>query len=222
MKKFKLGKRLKALYDLVDCEDMIFYDLCCDHGHLGINVYLEKKPIKVILNDQVQSICENLENTLGSHITNGGISVFCKSATQIKLDIEKRKFLVVAGVGGDLVIKILENLIPQLNSDDFILVSPHSKIHKVRSFLIKNKFTSIGEKLIEENNKFYEMLIVQKNDLKSNISTIGDQIWLDDYSKSHTCLSEYIKYYKVKFKHNDDKSIKLIFSDLIALKNKLN
>lgn len=221
MRSLKLSKRLNTIVGLADCSGMNFYDICCDHGLIGLSIIKYKKAKKVIFNDQVSLICERLERKLVSYIPTIEHSVICVDATLLKLDTNNRKFITIAGIGGDLLIKIVKNMLDQVDENDIFLLSAHTKIHKVRRFLMENNFISTKEVLIEENDKFYEVLLVKKSDI-TNIKLIGDSLWHENTDTSIRCLNEYIKYYQIKYKHSQDEQIKLLLSKFIALKNQLN
>lgn len=222
MNKIKLGKRLHVISELVTCDKMYFYDLCCDHGHLGINVLKKNAPVKIILNDQVKSICAKLEDSYADYIVDQKVEVLEQNATQVKLQKKYANFVSICGVGGDLTIKILENLFSQLTERDFLLLSPHTKIHQVRHFLIKHNFYQIKEILVEENDKFYEILLVKKCMEDTNIHFVGHDIWKAsdycDFDKLQQYLGEMVKYYQIKAQYDSSDFIKLILSELISLK----
>lgn len=219
MKKLSLGKRLSALYELVDADNTHFYDLCCDHGQLGFAIHETKNPLNTTLNDRVKPICDKLSRKISTN-QYSKINVLNQNASEIKLDINEYKFIVVAGVGGPLVINIIKNLMNQITNKDVFLLSPHTKIHEVRKFLIENSFELIKEHYCYENGKHYEMLKVRHGTKDSNISLIGHDIWKESNQYKQNYLSEMIKYYETKLKHNDAQDIKFLLSDLKALKNK--
>ena len=219
MSSISLGKRLSALYELVDADNIHFYDLCCDHGHLGLNVSNNLNPFKTTLNDRVKSVCEKLSR-LTAHMAKGDVVVLNQDASQIKLDMHTPRFIVIAGVGGPLAIKILEGLKSQLRSEDVLLLSPHTKIHEFRQYLIDENFHLIHEHYCFENGKHYEMLKVTRGFTKKKISIIGDDIWKEWNENKQAYLIEIIKYYQVKLEYTLDLNIKFLLSHLKALKNK--
>lgn len=219
MKNIVLGKRLSALYELVDADNNHFYDLCCDHGHLGLAVHLNKHPLKTTLNDRVRTICEDLIK-ITSDITIGEINVLNKDASKIKLEIKYPKFIVIAGIGGPLTIKILESLGPQLADTDTLLLSPHTKIHEFRKYLMDKDFNLIEEEYCFENGKHYEILKVCKRTTGSKISHIGEKLWNNFDKNRNNYLCETIGYYEQKLTYMDDVNIKFLLSHLKALKNK--
>lgn len=219
MKNYNLGKRLKALYELTDAQDRYFYDLCCDHGNLGICVHLNKRPLSTTLNDQVESICINLEKQITDITRLENINVLNQDATKIKFKVQGPKCVLIAGIGGPLLLKIVENLIPQINKEDILILSPHTKIHEVRSKLKVLGLTLIEEVYCCENNKHYEMLKVSLNPKGKEITLVGTDLWVTKSFDRQDYLNEMIKYYQLKVNNDDNQLFKLILSDLIALKS---
>lgn len=217
----KLSKRLSTIVSLAESSGMTFYDICCDHGLIGLSIIVSKKAKKVIFNDQVNLICKELEEKIGAYITKVEHSIICTDARLLQLEKTNKKFIAIAGIGGDLLINIVKNLMDQVDENDIFLLSPHTKVHKVRKFLIENNFISTKEVLIEENDKFYEVLLVKKSDI-TNIELIGDLLWHENIDTSIKCLNEYIKYYQIKYKHSQDERIRLLLGKFIAMKNQLN
>lgn len=221
MKNIVLGKRLSALYKLVDADNTHFYDLCCDHGHLGLAVYLYKQTLKITLNDKIDSICKHLL-FLTSDIPTNELTVLNQDASHIKLEIKAQKFIVIAGIGGPLTIKILENLDPQLNDKDTLLLSPHTKIHEFRKYLIGKDYNLIQEEYCFENGKHYEILKVTKGNTAKKVSPVGEELWKNNDKNKAEYLCSMINYYDQKLLYTDDSNIKFFLRYLKALKNKKN
>ena len=75
-----------------------------------------------------------------------------------KLEPGEADAVVIAGMGGELVIRILEGG-KRLWEDvrDWIL-SPQSELEKVRRFLWENGFETAAEAMVEEDGKYYTVM----------------------------------------------------------------
>lgn len=222
MNPYKLGTRLQALYDLVDVQDKEFYDLCCDHGHVGINIALLKQPVNTILNDQIKGICENLESKVADIPLGVKLEIVNEDASQIKLNINNRKSILVAGIGGPLLLRILDNLLPQLTLNDELILSPHTKIHEVRKKISDLNLNLICEKYVYEAGKHYEILKLSYSDVYQKVSLVGNEIWqdLDTNSNLQTYHKNLIEYYTRKTGYDENQFFKLILSDLNTLNSR--
>lgn len=118
----KLSPRLRFLSELlVDGEDV--WDLCCDHGYLGESALASGRFPRVNFVDRVPGIVSKLEKRLGRR---PGAKYWTVDAAAI--DAELTGTVVVAGVGGDVAVRIVEGLAAKgrLKSRR-VIVSPHSQ-----------------------------------------------------------------------------------------------
>ena len=93
--------------------------------------------------------------------------------------------VIIAGVGGDLTQKLVDDIHRQHpdKAIDFLLCPVHQQF-ELRSHLKALNFGLIDEMLIEENRRYYEVLLVSNNQGDSDnsqnvreISNVGDKIW---------------------------------------------
>jgi tRNA (adenine22-N1)-methyltransferase len=222
----KLSKRLSFILKLVPSVGDVFYDLCCDHGHLGISVAKIHSYKKVFLIDQVKSIIDKISHDYLSEINLNSpiIDIQCLDARKLKIDQDLKNIISIAGVGGELAIKMVDNLLGQMGFDDILVISAHNNVSKLRSYLIEKKLELLEEGLIEDNKKFYEVLVVRKSMLsKSNISIILN---FDNLQSEKIDIMNYynqqISYLKTKIQYSDDSSFEGTLNAYIASKMKLN
>lgn len=67
---------------------------------------------------------------------------------------------VIAGMGGGLVIRILDSGMPVVRTLKECILQPQSEIEKVRTFLLKEGFFFMEEMMVEEDGKYYPMMKV--------------------------------------------------------------
>lgn len=99
----RLPERLQSLLDL--CEPGLpLWDLCCDHGLLGIAALESGQFSEVIFNDSVPHVIEQLSERLAGRAR-------CRTVLAFAEDIgeELTGNLILAGVGGEKIFKILSN-----------------------------------------------------------------------------------------------------------------
>jgi tRNA (adenine22-N1)-methyltransferase len=206
----KVSKRIKALVSMVGETYDVVWDLCCDHGKIG--VALAEKSCAKTYNfvDQVPSIITKLNSTLGSYIPSGvNYNTFATPAEKISIDNNLKNLIVLAGIGTDTIISILEQINYNQISNSHILVSTNKYPHKLRSFLQKGDYKIIKEQLIEENGHFYEMLLLAK-DGNLPISSIGQEMWDINNSKHLEYIDRTIAYNEIKAKHGDSEAKELL------------
>ncbi|MEZ8841849.1 tRNA (adenine(22)-N(1))-methyltransferase TrmK [Vibrio splendidus] len=191
----KLSNRLQTLHSLVSNDYQHIWDCCCDHGFLGVQLLSDNKAPQIHFVDIVPSLMNELEDKLTRYFPQGNSDqqtvtsqwqVYCMDVTTIPLQKHTGKHLVIiAGVGGDLTQKLVDDIHRQYPDKDidFLLCPVHQQF-ELRSRLKALKFGLIDEVLIEENRRYYEILLVsnnkgeaEKNQAVSDISNVGDKIW---------------------------------------------
>lgn len=75
-----------------------------------------------------------------------------------KLNPGEADSVIIAGMGGELVIHILEEGHHMQDTVKQWILSPHSEIHKVREWLEKHGFRIAKEDMVFEEGKFYTVL----------------------------------------------------------------
>ncbi len=210
----KLSHRLQSISDLITQPYDHIWDCCCDHGHLGIHLLIDKKAPNIHFVDIVPSLMTELEATLSQHFFSDKLNtldnktppqwhVHCMDMSQLPLSDHSGKHLVViAGVGGELTQTLIKAVIsnnPNI-SFDFLLCPVH-QLFELREYLGKGDFSMIDEKLVEENRRFYEILHVtyQPGTIglanthlhQHKVSPIGNKIWLPNNKKEQLVIERY-------------------------------
>ena len=70
--------------------------------------------------------------------------------------------LLIAGIGGDLMMEILQRGYEKTGLFSSFVFSPHSKISEFRHFLGKNGFSITDEKMLSEAGKLYTIIKAEK------------------------------------------------------------
>ncbi len=189
----KLGKRLKQIESLVGTGYTHIWDCCCDHGLLGAALLSRRAAPHIHFVDIVPALMTSLENklmtffppnkTLHDSSANSQWHIHCVDTALLPLDqVDGKQLVIIAGVGGDLMTDFINAICkrhPNLELD-FLLCPVHHHF-TLRQQLIQHQFNLLHEVLIEENQRFYEILLVTKtsgNTLPTSpISPVGHQIW---------------------------------------------
>lgn len=182
----KLSIRLQSLKNMVADDYKHIWDTCCDHGYLGISL-LTSNNATIHFVDTVAHIIDDLSAVLSKN---------CEHTNQYKtyvLDAKKlpitnyadeKQLVIIAGVGGDLTAEIFEALTQastkhhsgENQSVDFLLCPVH-RIYELRNTLIQHDIRIKDEILINENNRFYEALMVTTDKNHRKVSPIGEKLW---------------------------------------------
>ena len=153
-----LSKRLNAIYNLVDYGSSLA-DIGADHGQLIIELYHNKVCKKLFCNDNkigpytilksnVSKVSEDIEVSLSSGI----------EALPSYIDT-----LVIAGMGGDLIVDILNKNKEKLNSIFTLILAPNTNACLVRQVVNKLGYKITNEKVIFEKH-YYQIIRFDKGE----------------------------------------------------------
>lgn len=154
----ELSKRLQAVADLVT-PGYTIADVGTDHAYIPI--YLVEKGIvqravamdinEGPLNRATEHIKENkLENQIQTRLSNG-----LQHLQKGEVDT-----VILAGMGGNLMINILNEDFNKTNSLKECILQPQSEVFKVRTFLLEKGFLFIEENMVLDDGKYYPMMKV--------------------------------------------------------------
>lgn len=210
--KTRLGKRLSTLFKSIHAQSTVIYDLCCDHGALG-RATLETRPnAKVFFNDVHKDIMARLADQLDQFGAQNYDLLVC-SGTDIVVQPTLHGSIVLAGVGDELCIAILEALLRQESLSSYeIIISPANKTAHVRHYLNQQAVALIHETTVTEKKRTYEVITVRPSK-KPNIlvSKFGD-CWQEKNSDHVEHVRKLISFYKagLNAKHTDKNRQELI------------
>lgn len=152
----QLSDRLNAVLDLINpCECIA--DVGCDHGFISIELINREIAERVIATDvrpgplsRAEEHIEqwNLQNKIQTRLSDG----VCN------LEEGEAQAVVIAGMGGNLVIHILEDGMNKILQMEQCILQPQSEIEKVRRFLRENNLKIVAENMICEDGKYYPMM----------------------------------------------------------------
>ena len=151
----RLKERLAAVINELD-NDSVLADIGCDHGMLSAYALLYGKASRVIAVDispkslkKTELLAEKLKLDKLETRLGDGLSVI--GAGEVDT-------VVIAGMGGMEIIKILSN---SNNSFEKYVLVPHSNTKELREYLSSN-FRIEKDYLVKEGNRFYDVLTVYK------------------------------------------------------------
>jgi tRNA (adenine22-N1)-methyltransferase len=180
------------------------WDCCCDHGLLGFALLSRQASNNIHFIDIVPELMTKLTHKLERFAPSSNWQTHCLDVAKLPLAQHKGKHLVIiAGVGGDLMIQFIEAINQQhknLNID-FLLCPVHHQF-SLRQKLIELNFSLQDEVLIEENQRFYEIMLVSSladelnkelNEENQPISPVGDKIWQSTSNKQSEIAVKYLQ-----------------------------
>lgn len=154
----QLSLRLSAIADMVTTGNRLV-DVGCDHGYLPVYLIQQKKIPSAIAMDVRKGPLSRAKE----HIRQYGLEEYIQ--TRLSDGLENLKAgegdtLVIAGMGGPLMERILTDGQSVRDSFSEMILQPQSDIPHFRRFIQSQGFQVVEEKMVEEEGKFYPMMRV--------------------------------------------------------------
>ena len=152
----QLSLRLSAIAEMVT-EGNRLVDVGCDHGYLPVYLVLEKKIPCALAMDVRKGPLSRAREHIDAFDLGEYIQTRLSDGLQ-KLKPGEGDTLVIAGMGGPLMEKILTEGRPVLDSFRELILQPQSDIRHFRRFLRGEGWEIVQENIIQEDGKFYPMM----------------------------------------------------------------
>ena len=156
----KLSDRLLTIANMLKgCGGKCVADVGCDHGY--VSIYLVQNGIfkKAIAMDVRKGPLSGAEKS----VKELGLSDVIETRLSdglTKLNENEADCLIVAGMGGKLMMKILEDKDPSLLGIKRCVLQPQSDIPLFRQFLRDKGYVIVNELIIKEEGKYYFPMLV--------------------------------------------------------------
>ena len=192
----RLSNRLSALASLVSKGHRLA-DIGTDHGYIPI--YLCQTGI--IPSAIAMDIGKGPLQQATAHIKQQGLSSRIRTRLSdglTALQPGEADTILIAGMGGGLVMKILSQGTHALTGSEELILQPQSEIAQVRAYLRTHGFRILEEEMILEDGKYYPMMkVVQETASDQREETV--QVQVEDafgpvlLQKKHPVLKEWLQ-----------------------------
>lgn len=156
MRKMRLSKRLETVASFVEKGSRVA-DVGTDHGYIPIILTERHQASGAIAMDIGKSPLERAKE----HIRERGLEdkIETRLCDGVKgLAPGEADTVIIAGMGGELVIHIMEDGNRLWDCVKHWILSPQSELHKVRRFLEGRGFAIVKEDMVEEDGKYYTVM----------------------------------------------------------------
>ena len=155
----QLSDRLQAVASMVT-ENSRLADVGTDHGYIPIYLCEMGKIPSAIAMDVKKGPLLRAKMNIERYHMQEKIRIRLSDGV-LKLNPDEADSVVIAGMGGTLVMKILEEGKKVLVDVKELVLQPQSDIDKVRKYLYENDYVITAEKMVCEEEKYYPMMHVQ-------------------------------------------------------------
>jgi SAM-dependent methyltransferase len=162
-----ISKRLRYIIDITDNFNVIA-DIGTDHGYVAVGLLQEKKAHKVISSDISSNSLQKAIDYVKSNYLEDKIDTRVGSGLSV-LQADEADAIIIAGMGGVLISKILEDDYDNKFSkkSPTLILQPVQQASNLRYYLYENNFDIIDEHYIDDMGKYYHIMIAKKYTQKS-------------------------------------------------------
>ena len=171
----ELSMRLQAVADLVTAGSRLA-DIGTDHAYIPIYLLEKGTVTEAFAMDVNPGPLRRAEENIREHGLTEGIQTRLSDGFSAMKPGEADS-AVIAGMGGNLVIRILSEGRDVVSSLRECVLQPQSEIEKVRAFLLEEGFFFISENMVEEDGKYYPMMKVKPPGSGKDTSGRSPESW---------------------------------------------
>ncbi len=183
-------------------------DIGCDHGYVAIELIRSNACDKVIAMDVKKAPLERAKGNIRNYGMQDAIETRLSDGAAALLPNEADG-IICAGMGGRLVISIMERSQTLVRSMKQLVLQPQSELCEVRRYLRLNGYAADKEDIVFEDGKYYPMMraiplkdeSIRRTDDRASEKLIRVR---DTYGpclleNAHPVLKEYILWQKANF-----------------------
>ena len=192
----KLSKRLQTIADFVK-KGAIVADIGTDHAHIPI--YLIKNNIisKAYACDINAGPLEKAKENINYY---GVKNIELRLSNGLeKLKTDEADTVIIAGMGGELIIDILDRGQGFFDKKNTFILSPHTKIEEVRNYLLRKGLKILKEDMCIDEGKFYtvmEVKCIENKEMYSEAELLYGKYLIEN---KHPVLIRFLKKEEAKY-----------------------
>ncbi len=154
----RLSKRLQAIADFVEPGERLA-DIGTDHAFLPVALAQEGKLDFALACDVGEGPLEiaaqnitgaGLQNVIQTRLADGLVGIRPEDGIST---------VVIAGMGGELISKILTRGVSHLDGTETLVLSPHRDVPIVREWLAGNDYGIVNEAMLEDEGHVYTIIV---------------------------------------------------------------
>ena len=166
-----ISKRLELVASFVP-QGAILLDVGSDHAYLPIELVERGKIESAIAGEVVEGPYQSAVKNVEAHGLKEKIQVRLANGLAAFEEADKVSVITIAGMGGRLIARILEEGLDKLADVERLILQPNNREDDLRIWLQDHGFEIVAENILEEAGKFYEILVVEAGQMKLSSSDV--------------------------------------------------
>ena len=152
----EMSARLKLIAGFVT-EGYVVADIGTDHGYIPIWLIKADRIPRAIAMDIGKGPLERAQENIKQYGYEDRIETRLSDGLKV-LRVNEADSVVIAGMGGPLIVSLLEAGKTALNTVKELILSPHTDIYLVRHYLIENGYDIVREEMVYDMGKYYTVM----------------------------------------------------------------
>ena len=157
----KLSNRLDLVASFVPAGARLL-DVGSDHAYLPIALLQEGKIEAAIAGEVVEGPYQSALQNVADNGLEDKIEVRLADGLAAFEPADSISCITIAGMGGRLIADILAAGLEKLAGVSRLVLQPNNREDELRAWLVDHYFCIVDEAILEENEKFYEILVVEQ------------------------------------------------------------
>lgn len=191
----KISERLKLVASFVT-EGSRVADIGTDHGYVPVYLAQTGKIVSALAMDVRKGPLERAREHVREYEIQAGehaVPITLRLSDGLKeLKAGEADTVIIAGMGGELVMRILTEGRELWETIENWILSPQSDLDKVRRFLEENGFSICKEAMLKEEGKFYTVMKVCRGNMEPQSET-ERRFGLSLLKEKNPVLREYLQ-----------------------------
>ncbi len=154
-----MNRRLEAILNKIP-NGIGIIDVGTDHGYLPVALAKRGYPGRIIASDLREGPLHAARHTAATEGLSDRISFLLCDGLSL-CDPEGVDTIVIAGLGGDVTCRILDQAEWTMDGRYTMILQPMTKAEVLRYWLSNNEYEIIGEDLVKDAGKLYSILTVR-------------------------------------------------------------
>lgn len=159
----KLSKRLEAVASFVPT-GAVLADIGSDHAYLPCYLVHKEVISRAIAGEVVKGPYESAVRQVRTEGLTENITVRLADGLAAVHPDDKVDTVTIAGMGGPLIVSILEKHPDALENVTRLVLQPNIHAKVIREWALQNGWAILNEEILEEDGKVYEILVLQRGE----------------------------------------------------------
>lgn len=160
----EISNRLKEIAGMVTRGNVVC-DVGTDHAYLAIWLAQNRISPHVIAMDVARGPLSKAEKNIAKSGLEHVIETRLSDGVE-KLGVREAQTVIMAGMGGILICRLLSEGEKVLSFVDELILSPHTDVELVRQYLFRHGYCIAQEKMLLEEGKYYIILRCARGEMK--------------------------------------------------------